>query len=320
MHVTKKLAIGLGTAALSLALVGGIAAAAFTPVDAQALDEKGKPPVAKIEAILTALVDEGKLTDVQKGAIITRLKEAAEKEAAEKVGAKRPAFQWKAALSDHLKGVAAFLGLTESELAAALREGKSLADVALAKGKTRAALITAIITPANAKVDEALAAKKIDAEQAVKAKAEIAKHVETLVDKKHDEKKPDPKRDEKKPDPKREEKKTGVDVHRLLGSAHRLAGEHLGLTEKALGEQLRSGKSLAEIADADAKPETTRETLIAAISAPAAAKITELKAAGKITAEQAVAATAQLGSAAQKIVGAKRDLRKGASPVTPKQP
>ncbi|MDQ3097617.1 MAG: hypothetical protein M3Q61_05565 [Chloroflexota bacterium] len=319
MHVTKKLALGLGTAALSLALVGGIAAAAFTPADAQAHDEKGKPPGAKIEAILKTLIGEGKLTEVQKDAILARLKEATEKEAAEKVGAKRPSFQWKSALGDHLKGVAAFLGLTERELAAALREGKSLADVASAKGKTRAALITAITTPANAKVDEALAAKKIDAEQAAKAKAEIAKHVETLVDRKHDAK-TEPKRDEKKPEPKRDEKKTGVDVHRLLGSAHRLAATHLGLTETALGEQLRSGKSLAEIAGADAKPETTGETLIAAISAPAAAKITELKAAGTLTEAQAAAATAQLKSAAQKIVGAKRDIRKGDSPAKPKQP
>jgi len=319
MHVTKKLALGLGTAALSLALVGGIAAAAFAPVDAQAHDEKGKPPVAKIEAILAALVGEGKLTGVQKDAVLARLKEAAEKEAAEKVGAKRPAFHWKGALGDHLKGVATFLGLTERELTAALREGKSLADVAAARGKTRAALITAITTSANAKVDEALAAKKIDAEQAVKAKAEIAKHVESLVDRKHDAK-TEPKRDEKKPDPKREEKKTGVDVHGLLGSAHRLAATHLGLTEKALGEQLQSGKSLAEIAGADAKPETTGETLIAAISAPAAAKITELKAAGTLTEAQALAATAQLKSAAQKIVGAKRDIKKGDAPAKPKQP
>lgn len=319
MHVTKKLALGLGTAALSLALVGGIAAAAFTPVDAQAQDEKGKPPVSKIGAILTTLVSEGKLTAEQRAAIIARLEEVAEKEAAEKVGAKRPAFHWKGALGDHLKGVATFLGSTEKELGAALREGKSLADVAAAKGKTRAALITAITTPANAKVDEALAAKKIDAEQATKAKAEIAKHVEALVDRKHDVK-TEPKRDEKKNEQRKEEKTTGVDVRRLLGNAHRLAGEHLGLTEKALGEQLRSGKSLAEIAGADAKPETTRETLIAAITAPAAARLAELKAAGKLTEAQAVAATAQLGSAAQKIVDAKRDIRKGDSPAKPKQP
>lgn len=230
MHVTKKLALGLGTAALSLALVGGIAAAAFTPADAQAHDEKGRPPVAKLEEILGKLVLEGTLTVGQKDAIIARLKEAA------------------------------------------------------------------------AKIDE-------------KRRTHEAKPPP-----KRDEKKPEPKRDEKKNEQRKEEQKTGVDVHRLLGSAHRLAATHLGLTEKALGEQLRSGKSLAEIAGADAKPETTRETLIAAIGAPAAARLAELKAAGKLTEAQAVAATARLGSAAQKIVDAKRDIRKGDSPARPKRP
>lgn len=221
MHVTKKLALGFGTAALSLALVGGIAQAAFTPPDAQAQDEKGKPPVGRIEEILAKLVAEGKLSPEQKDAIITRLKEAAEKVEAkrpaqdakpqpkrdEKKGEpNRPAFHWKGALGDHLKGVAALLGLTERELAAALREGKSLADIAASKGKSRADLISAIVMRANAKVDEALTAKKIDAEQAAKAKAEIAKHVEALVDKKHVAK-PAPKRDEKKPEPKRDAKK-----------------------------------------------------------------------------------------------------------------
>ena len=221
MHVTKRLALAAGTAALSLALVGGVAAAAFTPADAQGQAEKGKPPVAKIEEILGKLVLEGKLSPEQKDAIIARLKEAAEKVEAKrpaqdakpqpkrdekKSERDRPAFHWKGALGDHLKGVAAFLGLTERELGAALREGKSLADVATAKGTSRAALIVAITTPAYAKVDEALAGKKIDAEQAAKAKAEVAKHVEALVDKKH-EAKPAPRRDEKKPEPKRDAKR-----------------------------------------------------------------------------------------------------------------
>ena len=77
MHVTKKLALTVGTAALSLALVGGVAAAAFTPADAQAQHEKGKPPVGRIEEILAKLVAENKLTAEQKDAIIARLKEAA---------------------------------------------------------------------------------------------------------------------------------------------------------------------------------------------------------------------------------------------------
>lgn len=223
MQVTKQLALGVGTVALSLALIGGVAAAALTPADAQAQHEKGKPPVAKIEEILGKLVFEGKLTVEQKDAIIARLKLAAQK-----VEEKRPAHE--------------------------------------------------------AKRDE-----------------------------KRDEKKSEAKRNEKKDQQRKE-------VHRLLGSAHRLAGEHLGLSQKALGEQLRSGKSLAEVAGTDSKPETTRGSLITAITAPAAARLAELKASGKLTEAQAVAAAAQLRSAAEKIVDARRDVRKGATPAKPKQP
>lgn len=229
MHVTKKLALGVGTAAMSLALIGGVAQAAFTPADTQARDEKGKPPVAKIEEILGKLVLENKLTIEQKDAILARLKEATEK-----VEAKRPA-------------------------------------------------------------------------QDAKPQPKRA------------EKKPEPKRDERKNEQRKEERKTAADVHRLLGNAHRLAGEHLGLSEKALGEQLRSGKSLAEVAGTDAKPETTRESLISAMSARAAARLVELTAAGKLTEAQAAAAAAQLTQAVEKIVDAKRDARKGA-PAKPKQP
>lgn len=192
MHVTKRLGLGLGTAALSLALVGSVAAAALPPADTQTRDEKGKPPTTKLEELLGKLVAEGKLSAEQSATIIARLKEASGK-----AEGKRPAFHWKGALGDHLNAVASFLGMTRRELAAALREGKSLSDLATAKGKTRADLIAAIAGPANAKVDGALAAGKIDAEQAAKAKAAIAKQVEMLVDRKHDAK-PAPKKHEKK--------------------------------------------------------------------------------------------------------------------------
>lgn len=229
MHVTKKLALGVGSAALSLALIGGVAVAAVTPVDAQAQDEKGKPPVAKIEEILGKLVLENKLTIEQKDAIIARLKEAAEK-----VEAKRPAHEAK-------------------------------------------------------------------------------------PQPKRDEKKRDPKQDEKKHEQRKEEQKTRIDVHRLLAGAQRAAAEHLGLSERALGEQLRAGKSLAEIAGTDASTATTRESLIGAITTAATAKLAELRAAGRLTDAQATAAAAQLRQAAEKIVDAKQP-KKATAPGQGKRP
>ncbi len=191
MHLTRQLALALGTAMLSIAVLAGIAAAALTPSDAQASAEEGKPPLAKIEGILGKLVAEGKLSGDQGAMIIERLKQGA---AAATEKAKGPS--WKRALAEYVRTAATLLGMTESDVSAALREGQSLADLAAAKGRSRAELIAAIATAANAKVDEALAANTITAERATTVKAGIAKHVEALVDRRH-EAKPAPKPEKK---------------------------------------------------------------------------------------------------------------------------
>lgn len=109
---------------------------------------------------------------------------------------------------------------------------------------------------------------------------------------------------------KKAEQKVRIDVHRLLGDSLRSAVAYLGLETRAVQEQLRAGKSLAEIAAANGK---TREGLIAAISAPAGERIDELKAAGKLTDEQAAKTRAQVTEAAAKIADTKANVRK----VTP---
>ena len=170
-----------GTSVLSVALLGGVAAAAFQPVDMQTLAhrervEKTKPPVPKLEEILEKLVDAGKLTAAQRDSIL-----AAVKEFTDKVEKKRPAFHWKGHLEGYLRTAATFLGMTMKDQLAALHDGKSLAELATAP-RTREGLIAAISAQANAKVDEALAANKMTAEQATKAKAEIAERAAKLVD------------------------------------------------------------------------------------------------------------------------------------------
>jgi len=199
MHVTKKLAQGLGTAVLGLALVAGLAAAGLAPAEAQARDEKGKPPLAKLKEVLEKLVNEGKLSAEQSATIITRITDVADK----------------------------------------LEE----------------------------------------------------------------------KRDRKENEPRKDEHKPRIDVHKLLGGSLSVAAAHLGGDVKALGEQLRSGKSLADVAATDAAPETTRESLIAAITAHANVTIDELTAAGTLTGPQAAGIRAQLGQAAAKIVDAKHDRK-----------
>ena len=323
----RQVALVLGTPVLSVALLGGAAAAAFQPVDGQAVShrervEKTKPPVPKLEEILDQLVQAGKITATQREAIL-----AAVKQFTDKVEEKRPAFNWKGYLEGYLRTSATFLGMAERDLGAALREGKSLAELAAARGRTREALIEAISAPALAKVAEALAAGKMTAEQAETAKTQIAGGAAKLVDTKHEpkvapkERTPKVEDDDKKKeearkkereakDERKAEQKVRIDVHRLLGDSLRSAVAYLGLEARAVQQQLRAGKSLAEVAEANGK---TRDGLIDAISAPADERIDELKAAGKLNDEQATKTRAQVAEAAAKIADSKANVRK----VTP---
>lgn len=87
---------------------------------------------------------------------------------------------------------------------------------------------------------------------------------------------------------------------RLLGNVMKTSAEYLGLTGEQLKEQLKSGKSLAQIADAT--PGKSRDGLIAALTSAAEAQIKAALDAGKITPEQAAAARNRVSGAIEKIV------------------
>jgi hypothetical protein len=77
-----------------------------------------------------------------------------------------------------------YTGLSQKDIMAGLRDGKSLAELATGAGKTRDGLIKAIVDAANAKIDKAAAGGKATADQATELKAEVAKAVPALVDRK----------------------------------------------------------------------------------------------------------------------------------------
>ena len=230
----RQVALALGAPVLSVALLGGVAAAAFQPVDGQATahperTEQAKPPVPSLEEILDQLVQAGKITATQREAILAAVKQ----------------------FSD--------------------------------KAEQRPAKPTPKVAPK---------------ERAPKVEGEAGK------------KKEEAKKERESKDARKAEQKVRIDVHRLLGDSLRSAVAYLALDARAVQEQLRAGKSLAEIATANGK---TREGLIGAISAPAGVRIDELKAAGKLTDEQAVKTRAQVEQAAAKIADTRSNVRK----VTP---
>lgn len=75
-------------------------------------------------------------------------------------------------------------------------------------------------------------------------------------------------------------------AHKIAADLMRLSGEYLGLSKEQLGEALRSGKSLGQIADAT--PGKSKAGLVAFLTEKVNAHIAEALASGRITEPEAV--------------------------------
>ncbi len=77
-----------------------------------------------------------------------------------------------------------YLGLAPADLLKALREGKTLGDLATVPGKSKGELVATITVAANVKIGKAATDGKITAEQATALKAQVGPAVTALVDRK----------------------------------------------------------------------------------------------------------------------------------------
>ena len=85
------------------------------------------------------------------------------------------------AASSTSTAAATYLGVTEDSLRTSLRSGDTLAEVAKAKGKTSAGLVTALVTAAKADLDEKVAAGKLTAERRTSILADLSDRIEDCV-------------------------------------------------------------------------------------------------------------------------------------------
>jgi lambda repressor-like predicted transcriptional regulator len=132
-----------------------------------------------------------------------------------------------------LVGAAAgYLGLSQAQVRAQLRSGKSLAQIATADGKSVEGLKAALLATFKAKVAAAQAAGRIDAAKAERLLGRAPAIVERLV--------------------MRTPKARGDRV-RLRGGMLKVAANYVGFTPKQLVYELRSGTSLAQVATARGK-------------------------------------------------------------------
>ena len=170
----------------------------------------------------------------------------------------------------YVTAAANYIGITEAQLRTELGTDKSLADVAIAHGKTRDGLIAALT-----------AAQQQD--------------IATLVDQKGFGARPNP-ANGFGPGP-------GFGRgpgDRVTGDTDAAAAAYLGMTEADLQTKMRAGQTLAQIANATAGK--SRDGLVNALVADATSKIDAAQTAGKITADQATQLKSNLSTRIGQLV------------------
>ena len=163
-----------------------------------------------------------------------------------------------------LPAAAAYLGVTPVALRTELRSGKSLAQVASAKGKSVDGLKTALVAAIKTKVDAAKAAGKLDAARADRLLQRAPQLVERLVNAKP--------------------RARAMRAKGARGGLLKAAATYLGVTNAQLVTDLRAGKSLAQVATAKSKSvDGLKQALLAALKQ----KVDAAVAAGRLDAARA---------------------------------
>jgi hypothetical protein len=176
------------------------------------------------------------------------------------------------AKGSYLTAAATYIGITEAQLRTELGTDKSLADVAIAHGKTRDGLIAALT-------------------------AAQQQEIATLVDQKGIGARPNP-ANGFGPGP-------GFGRgpgDKVTGDSLAAAATYLGTTEADLQTKIRAGQTLAQIANATAGK--SRDGLLNALVADVTAKIDAAQTAGKITADHATQLKSNLSTRLAQLVDA----------------
>jgi len=218
MKYIDKMLIASGVA---LVLTGGVAAAALTPSGADAVIAQlpgdvaifasngpfGSPNILATAATYIGITDADLRTELQTGktlaqvavahgktrdGLIAALSAEATKQITTAVdqpgtsfakpgGRGGPGGGFGVRINDEA-AAAAYIGTTEADLEAKEQAGQTLAQIAVAAGKTRDGLIAAMVKDATAKIDAAQAAGTITAAQATAQKAALTARVTAEVD------------------------------------------------------------------------------------------------------------------------------------------
>ena len=167
-------------------LGGGLAGLALAPTGAGAQDtgasEDTAPELAPRESglgnVLDGLVEDGTLTQEQRDAVESALREARSEAGPRERFGNRGRFQRnRFPGAEILQG----LGLNGEAIREGISEGLTLGEIAEANGSSAEELTQALTEQANSRIDQALENGRIDTERAEELRLEIAERVDGLV-------------------------------------------------------------------------------------------------------------------------------------------
>jgi predicted DNA-binding protein YlxM (UPF0122 family) len=132
-----------------------------------------------------------------------------------------------------MDSIASLLGIDQQELLAQLKAGKSIAEIAEAQGKTEQEVIDAIVQIRQQSIDQFVQSGKLTQEKADQIKAELPDQVKQFVE------------------------MQGMAKRHLMIMDNNLnnIAQEIGITQQELIDQLKAGKSIAEVAEAQGKTE-----------------------------------------------------------------
>lgn len=176
----------LGFGLMATALPGGDALAATSGAPTSQIVANSHPererPLAKLEAVLSALVEKGVITQAQKEAILEALRTAHER--------RDRGFDARRFVGNVLQASAQYIDLPVEAIKGQLGAGKSLGEIADQRpGKSRDGLVAFLQEGAHKRIEQAVAEGKLTPEQAAQLKQKVDEAIVRIVDR-HWEKKP----------------------------------------------------------------------------------------------------------------------------------
>lgn len=197
MRKRTKLAAGAGAALAVVGAGGAVAATKLSPSEESAaiVDDAAKQLGVTPERLNDALKQafQNRIDDAVEDGLLSqewadRLKERLEAGEMPLVGG--PMFKGSGlgrrgfghALHLGLEAAAGYLGVTEAELRESLRDGRSLADVARAEGKSVGGLVDSLVREQTARLDEAVQAGKVTRARRDENASRLRDRIERMVE------------------------------------------------------------------------------------------------------------------------------------------